>query len=664
MNNPLLQPSAVPIDYAAITLENMGEAFDHVLQAHERGIERIIADQQALPTWDDLVLAVDGLDAQLLSVLYGASPLLGRGPDWAQAILDFLVRTTARFDDKFVNAALQALYARLAQSTIGQQLDAQKQATLHWHLNKFSSSGVLLAPSDRARLADIQAQIRAASLAFSEHINRPGLSITEASRLDGIPQRIRDELAARAREAGEPGWLIPCESVATDAVLRHAKNRELREHVYRAYHTRGVSPDPQRDNGVRLQQLARLREQRAHLLGFASHLEQSLQGKSAGSVDQVRAFLQELADHVRPAMLQWRAAIERQGATMGLAVIQPWDVAYVQALAPAGLSTEDLRDYFPLDTVVQALQQLVQQLFGVALHPRPLPTWAPSVQAFEVWQDHALIGLLYLDAVQHAGKQADSVYTTYIRGRRVDAEGIYQVASVAVFCDVPQALDGSQPLLDHLSLRKLFHEFGHALHHLLVRTSNHALSNVTELGTDGVELFGKLFERWVWDADYLVAISSHQQDGHPLARARIGEYLHALRQQSVEEIAHHLSLALFDIDLHDTPNDGRSLEQRLGDARERCGHWPLIEFEHPAHAFEHLVMGYDAGYYAYLWSDVHALDLFTRFESHGLWDRATGRALQETLFEPGASRPLREGMAAFLGRPPSSQAYVRWHGLT
>lgn len=90
MDNPLLQPSAVPIDYTAITLENMREAFDHVLQAHERGIEHIIIDQQALPTWDDLVLAVDGLDAQLLGVLYGASPLLGRGPDWAQAILGFL----------------------------------------------------------------------------------------------------------------------------------------------------------------------------------------------------------------------------------------------------------------------------------------------------------------------------------------------------------------------------------------------------------------------------------------------------------------------------------------------------------------------------------------------------------------------------------------------
>ena len=663
MDNPLLHRNAIPVDYTSITLENMRAAFDHVLQAHEQGIERIIAEQRTFPTWDDLVLAVDELDARLLGVLYGASPLLGKGPDWTEAILDFFDRTSRRFDHKFIDAELQALYARLADSAIGQQLDAQKRTTLRWHLNKFASSGVLLEPNDRARLVDIQAQIRSACLAFIENINRPGLGIIEAPRLDGIPLRVREELAARAREAGESGWLIPCESVATDAVLRHAKDRELREQVYRAYHTRGVSSDPQQDNRVWLQRLARLREQKARLLGFASHLEQSLQSKSAGSVDQVRTFLQDLAEHVRPAMLQWRETIERQGVAMGLTAVQPWDVAYVQAATQDGLSVEALRDYFPLDAVVQALQQLARQLFTVVLQPKPLATWAPSVQAFEVWQDNALIGLLYLDAVQHAAKQVDSVYTTYIRNRRVDAEGIYQLASVVVFSDVPQRLDGRQPLLDHLSLRKLFHEFGHALHHLLVRTDNHVLSNVTELGTDGVELFGKLFERWVWDADYLVSISSHQEDGRRLASPQAHRYLHSLRQQSVEEIAHQLSLALFDIDLHGAPNDGRSLEQRLDDARAQCGYWPLTEFEHPAHAFEHLVTGYDAGYYAYLWSDVYALDLFTRFESDGLLNRATGRALQQTLFEPGASRPLREGMEAFLGRPLSSHPYLRWHGL-
>ncbi|MCE5989930.1 MULTISPECIES: M3 family metallopeptidase [unclassified Pseudomonas] len=663
MDNPLLQNSHIPVDYPAITIENMQVAFEHVLLAHEQGIERILLDQQAMPTWDDMVLAVDGLDSQLLAVLYAASPLVDRDEAWAAAIIDFFAKTTERFDQKFTNAALQALYERLANSDIGKQLDAQKRATLRWHLDKFSASGASLAPAGKVRLAELLKQISAAREAFRSNINRPGLSVTDESELSGIPQRIRDELATRAQEAGEPGWLIACESVTTDAVLKHADNRQLRERVYRAYNTRGVGLGLQQDNRSLLEQLARLLEEKAHLLGFASHLEQSLHVKSAGSVTHVRGFLHDLAEHVRPAMLQWRADMQRQAAAKGLGNIQPWDIAYLQASSRTVLPTEALREYFPLNAVVSALQQLAEKLFDVTLQARPLATWDDSVQPFEVWQDNALIGFFYLDAVQHAGKQPDSVFTTYIRNRRVDAEGIYQAASVVVYSDVPAALPGSQPLLGHLSLRKLFHEFGHALHHLLVRTTNHVMSNVTELGTDGVELFGKLFERWVWDADYLVAISSHQHDGSQLDRARVDECLRRMRQQGVEETARDLSLALFDLDLHGTPNDGRSLEQRLSDAREHSGYWPLADFEHPAHAFDHLVNGYDAGYYAYLWSDVHAFDLFTRFEAQGLLDRATGRALQETLLAPGASRPLREGIELFLGRQPSQLPYLRWHGL-
>lgn len=663
MDNPLLQASHIPIDFPSITLESMYAAFDHVLLAHEQGIERIIRDQQAMPTWDDMVLAVDGLDSQLLAVLYAATPLVGRDEAWANAIIEFYGKATARFEQKFVNMGLHALYERLANSDIGKQLDAQKRATLRWHLDKFASSGALLDAAGKARLADLQAQIVVACNAFRSNINRPGLSIADESELSSIPQRIRDTLAARAQEAGEPGWLIACDSVTTDEVLKHAANRQLRERVYRAFHTRGVSQDPQLDNRSYLQHLARLREEKALLLGFSSHLEQSLHVKSAGSVAQVRGFLHALADDVRPAMLRWRSQVARQAADHGLENPQPWDYDYLQASSRGELSSETLRDYFPLNTVVSALQALAQRLFGVVLQPKSLATWDESVQPFEVWQDNAFIGFLYLDAVQHAGKQPDSVFTTYIRNRRVDAEGIYQAASVVVFCDVPQAPPGSQPLLDHLSLRKLFHEFGHALHHLLVRTTNHVMSNVTELGTDGVELFGKLFERWVWDADYLVSISAHASDGSPLTRRQADESLEALLQQGVEEIARHLSLALFDMDLHATPNDGRSFEQRLNEARERCGYWPLADFEHPAHAFDHLVNGYDAGYYAYLWSDVHAFDVFTRFKAEGLLNRATGQALQDALLSPGASRPLREGIEVFLGRQSEQAAYLSWHGL-
>jgi len=663
MDNPLLQNSSTPIDYPSITLENMAVAFDHVLQAHAQGIARIIEQQQALPTWDDLVLAVDGLDAQLLGVLYAVVPLVGKHPSWAEAIGGFYVRTVARFDQKFTNSGLLALYQRLATSAIGLNLDPEQRTTLRWHLDKFAASGALLEESDKDRLAELRAQITALRGAFRQSINRPGLLVEDASELRGLCQRLRDELAARASEAGADGWLIACESAPTEAVLRQAEHRPLREKLYRAYHTRGASSDPLDDNGTRLQRLAELLDEEARLLGFASHPERSLKAKSAGTFSDVLEFLQGLAMAVNPGMLQWRSGLEQRALAQGLERVEPWDILYLQGGADDAQPPEAFREHFPLSTVVTALTDLAQRLFALELRPGQLASWDNSVQAFEVWQDHARIGTLYLDAVQHPGKQADAVFTSYVRNRRVDAEGIYQLAVVVVNSDIPAALAGGEPLLDHLSLRKLYHEFGHALHHLLVRTGNHVMSNVTELGTDGVELFGKLLERWVWDAGYLAGIAVPNTEGSVLDQAQAESHLSQLRQEGIEEIGRDLSLALFDLDLHGTPGDGRPVMQRLENARERCGYWPLAGFERPVQAFDHLVNGYDAGYYAYLWADVHAFDLFTRFDAQGLLDRETGRALQEALFQPGASRPLREGIEAFLGRMPSQAAYLRWHGL-
>lgn len=666
MSNPLLQGSGSAVDYHAITLENMQAAFDHVLHTYGQGVERVIEHQQTLPTWDDLVLAVDGLDAQLLGVFYAASPLIGKDAAWADAIVQFYLNMNAALNTRYGNGRLFALYDRLAASNVGRNLDAQQRATLRWHLEKFRISGASLSAPHKQRLQQLQEQITALEEAFLGNMARPGLLIDSVDQLRGIAERGLAELALQAQQNGSAGWLIPCEAWATDKVLEEAQDRTVRERVYRAYHERGVHTDPEKDNASVLQRLAALRHERAQLLGFSSHMALSLQRKSAGSEHQVRQFLQALAGGIAPAVLRWRAGLEAAAQAAGLEHAQPWDRDFLQAQARNAarvLSNDAVREFFPLSAVVRALLQLAQQLFGLELRAVRLPAWHPSVLTFEAWQDHALLGLFYLDAVQHPGKQPDAVYTTYVHNRRVDAEGIYQQAVVMMYSDIPAAAEGDAPLLDHRALRKVFHEFGHALHHLLVRTGNQVLSSVSELGTDGTELLGKLFERWVWNVDYLVGISAHHLDERRISHGQMQRCIERYQREAIGDTARDLSLALFDLDLHANPNDGTTVRQRLEHAREQCRYWPLAAFEHPAHAFDYLVTGYDAGYYAYLWADACAMDIFARFEQVGLLDRATGQALHQAVIAPGASRPLHEGLQVFLGRKPSVQPYLRWHGV-
>ncbi|TFF43138.1 M3 family metallopeptidase [Pseudomonas sp. RIT623] len=667
-NNPLLQPSAVPINYNAITLDNARAAFTHAVDAHREGIARLIDDQRDQPTWDDLVLAVDALDARLMAVMMGVSPLTYRGDDWIDLVNDFYGQLLTRFDEKLANSELQGLYQRLADSPQGMNLDAHERATLNWYRDAFVLQGASLDQAGKAKLAAYQAEILGLARQFGENIYLAGNLITDKTLLPGIPDRVLAGLAQKARAEGKDGWLIGTDKASTRLILELASDRGLREATYRRHHQRGVGGAGRKDNGALLLELAQARDKKARLLGFADHSTLSLKTKSAGSLAQVQAFLHGLAQRIRPIMVQRRAALKNLASGFGVDSLQPWDRHYVQQLERQSAqlpSMDRFREYFTLAKVIEALQTLVQRLFGVRLvrAPAKMAVWQATVEAFEVWLDHALVGYLYVDALQYPGKRVDQVETRYVYNRRVDPEGQFHPAVAMVFSDIAQPPAGSQPLLDHLALRKLFHEFGHALHHLLVRTTNHVNSNIGALGTDGVEVFGKLFERWVWDAGYLAAISAHKDHGGSLLQAELERLLESLRRAELDKAADDLALALFDLDLHATPNDGRSLRRRLEEARARCGYWPLEAYEHPAHSFDYLLSYYDAGYYAYVWSDVHAFDLFSRFQANGLTDRKTGLALQTALLDPGAARPLRDGMRIFLGREPNDEAYLAWHGL-
>ncbi|MFV3403911.1 M3 family metallopeptidase [Pseudomonas sp. NY15463] len=668
-DNPLLQPSATPIDYDAVTLDNTRAAFAHALDAHREGIARIIADQGEQPTWDDLVLAVDALDATLIAVLMAASPLAYRGDDWIDLVNELYGQMVARLDEKLADSVLQGLYQRLAESPQGMSLDAHERAALNGHRDAFLLHGAALDQAGKARLVTCQARILDLVGQFGANMQLDGHLVTDAAQLLGMPARALAELAEKAKAEGMDGWLIGADKDSTRLILEGASDRELRETTYRRHHQRGVGDAERQDNGAVLLALAQARDEKARLLGFADHSTLSLKTKSAGSLAQVQAFLNGLAERIQPIMTQRRAALESLASDFGLDCLQPWDRAYVQQLERQAAQLpgmDTFSEYFTLAKVLEALQSLAQRVFGVQLvrAPAKMAVWQASVEAFEVWLDHARVGYLYVDALQYPGKVPDQVETRFVHNRRVDAEGRFHPAVAIVFSDIAQPPAGSPPLLDHLALRKLFHEFGHALHCVLVRTTNQLNSDIRGLGADGVEVFGNLFERWVWDAGFLADMSAHKDHGASLPQAELERLLENLRLDQLDKAAENLSLALFDLDLHTTPNDGRPLRQRLSDARARCGYWPLEAYEHPAHSFDYLLSYYDAGYYAYVWSDVHAFDLFSRFQANGLTDRNTGLALQTALLDPGAARPLLDGMRMFLGREPNDEAYLAYHRLT
>jgi len=658
------------LDYEQVTPELALEAIQASVARYQQGLARVMKHQAILPTWDDLVLAVDDLDADLQGAFYAFLPMASRNDQWQDVMKQAFGEVDACFTGKLKNLELYNLYQRLDDSAIGQHLDRQKKATLALILKEYRRGGVLLSSEVQVQVQALEAQLHALigqfQSNFAASVSSLSVHVEDKGRLKGLPRYLVTQFEENAKTASRSGWLIICDLANFTTVLKHAEDRSLREDIYRAYLTRGAS-DPQADNGAIIQKIAEVRDDRARLLGFENHVAFSLASKSIGTVAHLQTFLGGLEKRIRPAIEASNSRLAAQASLRGINTIMPWDVEYLHGVGGVGklaLSESQMQEYFPLERVVTALIDMARRLFGVHLEKVDEPNaWHPSVSAFEVIKDHASLGYLYLDALLHEHKQPDTVETIAYRHRRTDAEGRYHGAVVAVFSDVRMGNHGVPPLLDHLALRKLFHEFGHALHSLLVRTTNHVLSDIRRLGNDGVEAAAKLIECWVWDAEYLASISSHYQSGQRLDGAALQPLLVQLRADNSRACARTLSLALLDFDLHQSPRDGRSLADRVRDTHDRSGRWPLAGFEKPLHGFDYLVAGYDAGFYAYLWADTHGWDLFTRFEAAGLLDEATGRSLLEAIFEPSASQPFNQSFEAFLGRSMDSSRFLKHNGL-
>lgn len=668
--NPLLTHLDPP-PYAAIGVEHLTAAIDQIILDNHHALADIVVSQSERPTWDDLVMAVDALDARLNNVVRLVITLYSRDEAWKAAVDECWLKAQVYHQVKLQNSTLLRLYERLAASDHGAHFSRERKASLQQSIKAFRLNGAELDKAGRTRLVALSAEIVTQSRLFAQHLAQATaawtLLITDPRRLLGVDRLETAAMARRAEAKGLQGWLVTLEDAPCLAILEHASDRSLREAVYRAYHTRASELDAGPDNGPVLQALATLRHEQARLLGFSTFAELSLQTKTAGSTRQVLQFLQDLTTQSANVRAAHAARLQGYDQQEQLGGLQPWDIAYYTRRAhlhPMALSAQQVRGYFPLEPMLQALTHLAATLFGVALTPtRDVQAWHPDVRVFEVVQGHALVGYLFMDVLTRDGKD-DAAWSLRLWNRHVDAEGKYHKGAAVLFCAIERGDDVAPPLLTHLDLRKLYHEFGHCLQQLLVTSTDYRLADVDNQGPDGVEFFSELMERWCWSAAYLAGISQHHETRQPLPEAALQVFLDQQKEQEGQTFARDLARSIFDMRLHGEPDATRSLQQQVVECFEPILPWPLGSFERPAHAFDHLVSGYAAGYYSYLWSRVYAIDAFARFEAEGLLNPETGRALLDAIVAPGGARSIIEGFRLFRGRDVSPLPFLQWHGLS
>ncbi|VXC87170.1 oligopeptidase A [Pseudomonas sp. 8Z] len=675
-NNPLLQDFDLP-PYSQIKPEHVEPAVDQILADSRAAIAELLEAQQANPSWDGLVLALDELGARLGRAWSPVSHLnaVCNSPELRAAYEACLPKLSQYWTEMGQNKPLFQTYEALAQSPEAAAFDVAQKTILEHALRDFRLSGIDLPAEQQKRYGEIQMRLSELTSKFSNQLLDATQAwsklISDEAQLAGLTDSAKAQMKQVAESRQLAGWLITLDFPSYYAVMTYADDRALREEVYAAYCTRASDQGPnagQHDNGPLMSEILDLRQELARLLGFAHYSELSLASKMAESTEQVLSFLRDLAVRSKPFAEQDLAELKAFAAEQGLDDLQSWDVGYYSEKLRQqrySISQEEVRAWFPVDKVLSGLFAIVQKLYGIEINElKDFDTWHPDVRLFEIRENGEHVGRFFFDLYARANKRGGA-WMDGARDKRRDASGQLIAPVANLVCNFTPASPGKPALLTHDEVTTLFHEFGHGLHHLLTRVEHAGASGINGVAWDAVELPSQFMENWCWEPEGLALISGHFETGEALPQAMLDKMLAAKNFQSGLMMVRQLEFSLFDFELHATHGDGRSVLEVIEGVRREVSVLRPPAYNRFANGFAHIFAGgYAAGYYSYKWAEVLSADAFSKFEEDGVLNPQTGRAFREAVLARGGSQAPMVLFVDFRGREPSIDALLRHLGLS
>jgi oligopeptidase A len=665
--NPLLQPLGLPA-FDRVTAAHVLPAMTQLLAAAEAALAHAEGSAPA----DGALLPQLDLPVERLGRAWSAVSHLCEVVD-TPALREAFHAVLPHITDFYTRlASSRPLYAKVKQiAASAEGLGPARRRALQHIEREFVLGGAELQGAARERFAQIQARSAELRQRYGEHVLEATDRfewVVEAARLDGVPAEV-----LAATRIGESRHRLTLHEPCYDPVMEQAHDRTLRETLYRAHVTRASElGDPALDNTPLMRELLALRQEQAQLLGYPSYAELSLVPKMAESAVQVHDFLADLAQRARPhAQTELAELREFAAHELGLAELQPWDMAYAAERLKRSrydFSSDELRRFFTEPRVLQGLFGLAETLFEIQIRPDQAPVWHDSVRYYSVSRGDEPVGHFYLDLHARPGKHAGAwMDNAQQRWRRPDGHGTQLPVAMLVCNFAPPLLqDGRlQPaLLSHDDLLTLFHEFGHGLHHLLTQVDELSLSGIAGVEWDAVELPSQFMENFCWEWPVLQRLSAHAESGEPLPKPLFDKLLAARNFHSGLRMLRHMEFALFDLRIHREHDAAGRLLQVANEVRETVALAPAADFNRFAHSFSHIFDGeYAAGYYSYSWAEVLSADAWSAFEEAGVFDPATGRRWRQTILEVGGSRAAIDSFKAFRGREPRIDALLRHQGM-
>ena len=552
------------------------------------------------------------------------------------------------------------------------KLNTEQRTVLEKVYRQFVRGGANLSAEDQKKFSELNKELSMLSLKFGENVlaetNNFKLIIDNKEDLAGLPQSLIDAAAEEAANEGEDGkWLFTVQKPSMIPFLQYSAKRELREKIFKAYINRGDN-DNEYDNKEIVSKIAKLRYERAKLLGYNNHAEYILDENMAKTPEKVYDFLNNIWIKALPVakneVVELQKIIDAEGGNFKLEAWDWWYYAEKLRKAKYDLDEEQLRPYFELQNVRKGAFDVAGKLYGLKFVERfDIPKYSDDAQVFEVLnEDGSHRAILYMDFFPRASKRAGAWMSTFRKQWKEDGENVSPIITIVTNFSKPT---GDKPsLLTFEEVSTLFHEFGHGLHGMLSDCTYPRVSG-TSVARDFVELPSQFMENFCAEPTVLKMFAKHYKTGETIPDELINKITNSSHFNQGFAAVEYLSAAYLDMDYHtlteDINLDVNKFEKK---SLDEIGLIKEIVVRYRSTYFSHIFKGgYSAGYYSYVWAELLDADAFEAFKEHGLFDHKTALAFRKNILEKGGSEDPMVLYKRFRGAEPSIHPLLKRKGF-
>lgn len=534
----------------------------------------------------------------------------------------------------------------------GERLAPEEQRLLDKILLDFKNNGLMLSSKKKSVFKQIKKELIEIEIKFSQNLRdvKDNLKVS-LEELKGLPE----DYKAGLKKTEDGKYLLTMDYPCYLPFMDNAENEEARRKLEFLYNNRCAE-----ENVSLLEQALVLRHKLAKLLGYKNYADYVLADSMAKKSKTVQDFLDKILIRLKnKGRNELKLRLKMKGGKAK--ILNNWESRYYNNLLKKQQYTLDeqkIKEYFPLETVLSGMLKIFGDLFAASFMPAELPVWHKDVRAYEVRNDDGSIAAyFYFDLFPRDGKYKHAACFS-IRSGRLLPDGSYNTPAAAIVANFPPPSKERPSLLSFDDVVTLFHEFGHVTHSIFTKAKYGRFAG-TNVSHDFVEVPSQILENWVYQPEVLKVISGHyKRSEEKLPDDTVKKIIAARNMDSGLFYLRQLFFSILDMFYHTSSRkvDTTKVYARL---MKKISLIPMSAGTHPQASFGHIMGGYEAGYYGYLWSRVIAVDLFGRFLDTGVMNKETGKRYRKLILEQGGSRDELAQVHEFLGRDSNENAFLR-----